>query len=80
MERLKAEFSQGCSGQFDNGRESISDQLEFVTAEELVLFALGAVCAFKAANKKNSYPQRDQNGQHTRVRADHLNQSMHKPR
>ena len=53
---------------------------ELVSAEELILFAFGAVGALKAANKEHSYPKCDQDGQHTRVRADHLRKSMHKPR
>lgn len=52
---------------------------EFVTAEKFILFALGAVGAFKAANEQNRHPQRDQNGQHTRVRADEMSKSMHMP-
>ena len=55
-------------------------ELELVTAEELVLFLLWAVGAFEAANKQNRHPERDQNGQHTRVRADELGKSMHMPK
>jgi len=50
-----------------------------VSAEEFILFAFGAVGAFKAADKQNRHPQRDQNGQHTRVRADEMSKSMHMP-
>lgn len=51
--------------------------LELVTAEELILIALGAVGAFEAAYKQNCNTQRDQNGQHTRVRTDDVSDRVH---
>jgi len=46
--------------------------LEFVAAEKLVFVALRAVRAFKAADEQHRNTQGDQDGQHTRVRADEL--------
>ena len=54
--------------------------LEFVATEELILFAVGTVGAFKAANEQDCDAQRDEDGQHTRVGTDQLSKSMHMPR
>jgi len=58
-------------------RKRAATALELVTAEELILVALGAVGALKAADKQNRYTERDQNGQHTRVRADEMSYRVH---
>ena len=53
--------------------------LESVATEELILFAVRAVGAFKAANEQDCDAQRDEDGQHTRVGTDPLEKSMHMP-
>ncbi len=49
-----------------------------MAAEKLVLFAIGAIGAFKTADKKHRYSQRDQDGEHTRIRRKPMKNVCHK--
>jgi hypothetical protein len=58
-----------------NGIEPPSN---FVVGEDVILLATGALCAFQAADEKNSHTQGHEDGKQIRVRHKPMDNTMHK--